>query len=312
MGKRCRRLRLQPNHPLRRTPRYQLMMSRMLRTTKGRMIVRRVDHSRRARQPQLLIQLQRKPRLSLLLTRWQSSCEKRLACWSPSEGSRPEVCWRWPLWAVWWVCATGWRCHSCSSTSTSRWRTRPGADQGWIGVVQRCFTGIPTIRPCWARTQWSLSSPWRGWLLLTIASLGAGTTLWSITTPVDPCVAACKEVALSWLARKVWSCWAILRRCSTVAWSLELQSCRGGRKSSRRCQWTSESSWRAKINWKDLSSLPTCLEIDPSGNECGGHMGDLTAFAGKNTKQWQDLEQAGYVVVSIDVLHGMDLHDPAV
>jgi hypothetical protein len=41
-------------------------------------------------------------------------------------------------------------------------------------------------------------------------------------------------------------------------------------------------------------------------------MGDLTAFAGKNTKQWQDLEQAGYVVVSIDVLHGMDLHDPAV
>jgi hypothetical protein len=34
-------------------------------------------------------------------------------------------------------------------------------------------------------------------------------------------------------------------------------------------------------------------------------------FAGKDMKQWKEPEQACYVVMSVDVLHGMDLHDPA-
>ena len=34
-------------------------------------------------------------------------------------------------------------------------------------------------------------------------------------------------------------------------------------------------------------------------------------FSGRNHKQWDELEQAGYVVLTADTLHGIDLHDAA-
>ena len=37
----------------------------------------------------------------------------------------------------------------------------------------------------------------------------------------------------------------------------------------------------------------------------------LHLFSGKNHKQWDELEQAGYTILTVDTLHGIDLHDAA-
>ena len=38
----------------------------------------------------------------------------------------------------------------------------------------------------------------------------------------------------------------------------------------------------------------------------------LHLFSGKNYKSWCELEQAGYTVLAMDILNGIDLHDPAI
>ena len=64
-------------------------------------------------------------------------------------------------------------------------------------------------------------------------------------------------------------------------------------------------------NWKDLAeNLPWNRHQRKRMWRSKGVIVHL--FAGKNLKPWKDLEQFGYVVLSIDVLHGIDLHDAAV
>ena len=64
-------------------------------------------------------------------------------------------------------------------------------------------------------------------------------------------------------------------------------------------------------NWKDIkSNLPWNRHQRKRMWRSKGVV--LHLFAGKNLKPWKDLEQSGYMVLSIDVLHGVDLHDAAV